>query len=128
MSSAAPPADRSGPAERGRCADEGVRRGPTARPQLLTRRCTTCVFRPGNPMDLPAGQLNDIVEHNRAIGALLRCHQTLSYGAHPETGQAACRGFYDAYGPELLAVRIAELAMGGFDEIDPPETGAAHAR
>ena len=76
MSSAALPADRSGPAERGRFADEGVRRGPTGRPQLLT----------------------------------------------------ACRGFYDAYSPELLAVRIAELAMGGFDEIDPPETGAAHAR
>lgn len=96
---------------------EPLRMGPTGRPQLLAERCPTCILRPGDPMRLGTERIRDVIATNRAAGALLTCHSTLSYGEHPEVGQAACRGFYDAYGHELIAARFAHAVMGGFDEI-----------
>jgi hypothetical protein len=71
-------------------------------------------------MRLGADRLRDLIRTNVDGGALLTCHQTLSYGEHPEVGQAACRGFFDAYGHQTAAGRFAVLVMGGFDEIPPP--------
>jgi hypothetical protein len=101
-------------------ADESPRLGPTGRPQLLAEMCSTCILGPGDPMRLGPGRTREIIEANRRAGALLTCHTTLSYGSHPEVGQAACRGFYDAYGPELVAARFAHAVFGGFDEIPDP--------
>lgn len=103
---------------------EALALGPTGRPQLLAEKCTTCIFRPGDPMHLGPDRVRDVIQDNRDAGALLTCHQTLSYGKHPEVGQAACRGFYDAYGLESVAARFAHAVMGGFDEI--PDSEAHH--
>lgn len=100
--------------------DESPRPGPNGRPQLLREKCATCLFRPGDPMRLGAERIRDVIQANRATGALLTCHQTLSYGDHPEVGQAACRGYVDAYGHEAIAALYVYRIMGGFDEIDPP--------
>lgn len=91
----------------------------TGKPRLLTQSCTTCVFHPGNPMNLAPGRLKKLIDHNRSIGAGLTCHQTLSYS---ETGadRAFCRGFYDAY-PDTQVFQIAERLMGGFTPVDPPK-------
>lgn len=94
--------------------------GPTGRPQALAEKCGTCIFRAGDPMQLGAARIRDVIERNRENGSLLTCHQTLSYGSHPEVGQAACRGFLDAYGREVAAGRLAYEYLGGFDEIAPP--------
>jgi hypothetical protein len=64
---------------------------------VLAEQCSTCVFRPGNPMHLQPGRLAELVDHNRREGAALVCHKTLPYGDHPEVGQAICRGYFDAY-------------------------------
>lgn len=98
--------------------------GPTGRPQALAEKCSTCVFRPGNPMHLAPGRLAALVTANVAAGALLTCHQTLTYGTHPEIGGAACRGFLDAHGHRTAAGRFALAVMGGFDEIPAPTTPA----
>jgi hypothetical protein len=101
---------------------EGPRIHPeSGRPQAMAAMCSSCVFRPGNRMRLGAGRLRELVEHNRAAGAVLTCHQTLSYGGHPELGQSACRGYLDAY-PDTLSARIAERVLGGWHLIDPPTT------
>lgn len=76
--------------------------------QLLSEQCSTCVFRPGDPMHLGPGRLRDLVRSNLDAGAVLICHQTLSYGDHPEVGEAMCRGFFDAYGPQANIVRVME--------------------
>jgi len=89
------------------------------RPRLLTEQCSTCVFRPGNLMHLREGRLHDLVNENLRAGAALTCHQTLSYGDHPDFGEAVCRGFYDAVGPRSQIVRIVER-LGGYDEVPPP--------
>ncbi|MEV2277832.1 hypothetical protein AB0I72_19830 [Nocardiopsis sp. NPDC049922] len=91
----------------------------TGKPRLLSEKCPTCVFRPGNPMHLAPGRLQELIEHNLAVGAGLTCHQTLSYSG---TGalNAWCRGFYEAYGDRVLAIRVARVLLGGVTEVDPP--------
>ncbi|MUL41622.1 hypothetical protein FZ103_10610 [Streptomonospora sp. PA3] len=91
----------------------------TGRPRLLSRRCSTCVFHPGNRMHLEPGRLADLVEHNRRAGAGLTCHQTLN-SAGTGAPNAWCRGFFDAY-PDTLAFQLARSLLGGVTEVEPPE-------
>lgn len=89
------------------------------RPQLLAERCSSCVFRPGDLMHLGAERFRTIIRQNLDAGAAPICHQTLSYGDHPEVGEAVCRGFYDAYGDQVNAIRVVHR-LGGFTEIPAP--------
>jgi hypothetical protein len=89
------------------------------RPQLLAERCSSCVFRSGNLMHLRPGRLAHLIQQNLDGGAALICHQTLSYGDHPEVGEAVCRGFYDAYGDDVNEIRVMER-IGGFNVIPAP--------
>lgn len=57
--------------------------------RVLSRRCDTCIFWPGNLMRLPEGRCEEVVEANLAAGALLTCHATLPYGEHPDFGPRA---------------------------------------
>lgn len=84
--------------------------------RVLAERCETCIFHPGNRMDLRAGRLADLVTTNRAAGGWLTCHKTLP--AVAGYGRAAvCRGWADAYG---LGPNVAELAEWfGREEVTP---------
>lgn len=92
------------------------------RPKVYAEKCETCIFRPGNPMRLHAGRLQDIVRQNLATGTLLTCHKT-TYGQAPE--EVLCRGFYDAHGPKTNAYRVMNRLgqllgyTNGFQEIAP---------
>ena len=90
------------------------------KPRLLASQCATCIFRPGNPMHLRDGRLREMVTGALQQGSQgIICHDTLSYGAHPDFGGALCRGFYDAYGPQSNFIRVMER-LGGFAEVDAP--------
>lgn len=92
----------------------------THKPRLMSEMCTTCVFRPDNPMHLRPGRLKLLIQQNTGSDAQgLHCHETLSYGAHPGFGLALCRGFYDGFGHLANLIRIFER-LGGFTEVDPP--------
>jgi hypothetical protein len=92
----------------------------TRRPRLLSSQCATCIFRPGNLMHLRAGRLKSMIAEAVQEGSQgVICHDTLSYGAHPDFGGALCRGFYDKFGPQNNFVRVMER-LGGFTEVDPP--------
>jgi hypothetical protein len=88
-------------------------------PQLFSEKCSSCVFRSGNPMHLKPGRLTEILKHNIEHGTALICHKTLDYGEHPEIGETVCRGFYDAYGENINVIRVMHR-LGGFKEVDPP--------
>ena len=88
-------------------------------PQLLAEQCSTCIFRAGNPMYLRPGRMREVVMENRRRGTVLICHQTLSYGPHPEMGESVCRGYYDAYHDELQVIQVIER-MGGFALVHAP--------
>lgn len=84
---------------------------------VLSEKCSTCIFRPGNPMQLKPGRLKGITEDALAEDSFIVCHQTLDshiYGTEP----AVCRGFGENYSTNSL--RIAErLGIVTFD--DPPK-------
>ena len=89
----------------------------TRRTRLLARMCDTCVFRPGNLMQLRQGRLRDLVEEARAAESYIVCHSTLP-GVAPEGVQpAVCRGFADRYRTRALQI-IKRLF--GFTEVEPP--------
>lgn len=96
-------------------------------PQVFARQCSTCVFRPGNPMHLRPGRLADLVRTNLAAGAALICHKT-THGAHPEIGETVCAGWFERYGGRTTSIqvmgRLAQLrgeAGDGFVRIEPPD-------
>lgn len=95
-------------------------RGPDGKLRVLTERCGTCIFRPGNLMRLNPGRLREMTEESVAQGSYITCHDTLTYGANPDFGPAVCRGFYDAHGYRSNLVRIMQR-LGGITEVAPPQ-------
>lgn len=97
-----------------------TKRGPYrgGRVHVLTEKCSTCVFRPGNLMSLAAGRLKDLADDNRRADTALTCHQTLPYN-HYEAEPAICRGYFDAYAEEITPLRMA-VAIGIIEQDQPP--------
>ncbi len=93
--------------------------GEDGKIRLLSEKCSTCIFRPGNPMDLRPGRVRDAVQTALGGGGYITCHDTLPYGANPEYGGAVCRGFFDSYAHLSNYLRICER-LGGFTEVPPP--------
>lgn len=85
---------------------------------VMSERCSTCVFRPGNLMHLQPGRLKDLVETNLANDTAFACHQTI-YGSD-ERGEAICRGYFDAHQTDVTPLRFA-VALGVIEYQDPRE-------
>lgn len=89
----------------------------SGRPKVFSRKCSSCVFHPGNRMRLKEGRLAEVLRHNLRAGTALICHTT-TYGQQAE--EVVCRGYYDAYGESVNVIRVMNR-LGGFDEVDPHE-------
>jgi len=89
------------------------------RVHVLTEKCATCVFRPGNLMRLAPGRLADLIATNVDAGSALQCHDTLPYGEHPTAEPAICRGFWDSQRERVPVLRLAQM-MDIVCEIPPP--------
>lgn len=89
---------------------------------VLAEKCSTCVFHPGNRMNLRPGRLRDMVDSVKANEAPFRCHQTLSFGdskyREHYAGEALCRGSYDLAGDDSYLMRYAR-GLGIIEEVDP---------
>lgn len=98
----------------------------SGKPKLLSRKCDTCIFRPGNLMDLRPGRLTEMVKGSLQGGAPILCHETLDYELDDEEGnhtgqgpdEAVCRGYYDKHGSQTNLVRIYQR-LGGYEEVEP---------
>ncbi len=104
--------------EDGEQEDSGSVLGPNG-PRVCAEQCSTCVFRPGNLMNLRPGRLQHMVRTSVRNGSFITCHSTLPYsgtGAPP----AICRGFFDSYGHASNVLRIWSR-LGPFDEVEPPK-------
>jgi hypothetical protein len=73
--------------------------------------CSTCVFRPGNPMHLRPGRVQQMVRDSIRDDSFIPCHKTL------DGQQAVCRGFFDAYGDRTLGCRLGHYV--GLIEVTP---------
>jgi hypothetical protein len=96
----------------------------THRPRLLSRQCGTCILLPGNLMRLRPGRLKDLVSDALQQGCQgIICHDTVSFGPHPDFGPALCRGCYDQ-----LRLRAREgTHTSASPRSPPPSSGRSHA-
>ena len=71
--------------------------------------CSTCIFRPGNLMELRAGRVRQMVDEAREHDSAIVCHQTLS------DDNAVCRGFFERYAttPLQIAERLGLIPWTG---------------
>jgi hypothetical protein len=72
--------------------------------------CSTCIFRPGNLMDLRRGRVPQMIDEAVADEASIPCHKTLGGDT------AVCRGFFDRM--ETLPLRLA-VALDIVRFVDP---------
>jgi hypothetical protein len=91
----------------------------TRLPRMCAEQCSTCIFRPGNPMDLRPGRLRDITRSALRADSFIVCHSTLP-GPQQVAPPAICRGFADRYSTNLLRIWG---RLGGFVDVDLPAPG-----
>lgn len=84
---------------------------------VCDRPCETCVFRPGNVMDLTPGRLRDIIDTNLSRGSALTCHRTIY--EDPDEQHAICRGFFDRFKDRSEALGLADR-LGIVKYLSPP--------
>lgn len=68
---------------------------------VCAEMCPTCVFRPGNLMQLKRGRVRSMVDEAKRDDSAIICHSTL------DGDNAICRGFYDRH--DTLPLRLARL-------------------
>ncbi len=68
------------------------------RVHVCAAMCGTCIFRPGNLMDLEPGRVAGMVADATRKESAIICHQTL------DGKNAVCRGFYDRHPTQPLQV------------------------
>lgn len=66
--------------------------------------CGTCIFRPGNLMQLKPGRVKDMVQEALAEDTAIVCHDTLQTNAN-----GVCRGFWDRHRCDSWRLRFAQM-------------------
>ena len=91
------------------------------RVHVVKEKCATCIFHPGNLMELHHGRVAGMVQSALKHDSAIICHETLC------GPREVCRGFFDAHrtGPLQIAERLGMIA---FDEELDWCWGAANAR
>lgn len=82
---------------------------------LLASKCSTCIYRPGNLMDLRPGRVEDMERDAIENEGAIVCHKTLD---DPKT-HAICRGFWDVHRRDVGLLQAAER-MGAVVEDATP--------
>jgi len=67
---------------------------------VMRRMCDTCIFRPGNLMQLSEGRVESMVEQATELQSCIPCHETLS------GKQAVCHGFFKLHA--TMPLRLAQ--------------------
>jgi hypothetical protein len=69
------------------------------------KKCSTCIYRPGNLMHLQADRVKTMETEAIANEGVIPCHQTISAYHGKDGEESVCRGFFDvAKHKGLLAV------------------------
>jgi hypothetical protein len=88
-----------------------------ARVHVMAERCATCIFRPGNLMELRRGRVRRMVDDAKQRGSAIACHETILGQREQE---AVCRGFYELHKTPVL---ILAEAFGVLDEVPTSDQG-----
>lgn len=79
---------------------------------VMATKCSTCIYRPGNLMELRPGRKEGMEREAVANQGVITCHKTLGTKAN-----AVCRGFFDTQKHEVGLLSAAER-MGVLVEQD----------
>lgn len=71
--------------------------------RVMRTMCKTCIFRPGNKMQLQEGRVEGMVNECLEKQGTITCHSTLDEDTH-----AICKGFYDRYADDIWPLRFAK--------------------
>lgn len=85
---------------------------------VMSGQCDTCIFRPGNLMNLDPGRVKSMVDGATANESVIPCHHTLPYHADQREQQAVCHGYWKARNQSVVALRLAQ-AMDMIEWVDP---------
>lgn len=80
---------------------------------VCVRKCSTCIYRPGNLMRLDEDRVASMEAAAIADGGAIICHKTL------DVDNAVCKGFFDVNKNLVPALQIADRL--GYIEHDNPE-------
>jgi hypothetical protein len=69
--------------------------------------CATCIFRPGNLMNLTPGRVKGMVAEAEYEDSFITCHETLEAWTGTQQTEAMCRGYLNA-GHRPVLLRLAE--------------------
>lgn len=75
------------------------------RVHVMARMCDSCIFRPGNLMNLDEGRLEQMIGEATERNTAIICHSTLF------SENAACRGFFDKHPTPVLRIAAAMNAI-----------------
>ena len=89
--------------------------------RVCAQMCESCVFRPGNLMELRAGRLRGMIEGSISEDACIPCHKTL------DGQRAVCRGFWERYRSMTLMCRLGHESVLGTIEVDPDASSRERA-
>ena len=78
---------------------------------VCAHQCKTCIFRPGNLMQLRRGRVKQMVRDATANDSCITCHSTLG------GDEACCRGFFDLKASASLRLGVA-MNVIEFQEIE----------
>lgn len=81
--------------------------------QICEHQCSTCIFRPGNKMNLSPGRFADMVQSVKDDDGFVVCHKTLDW----DTG-AICHGSFDRI--KTTPIQLAER-LGYIRWVDPDD-------
>jgi hypothetical protein len=79
--------------------------------RVCAEMCSTCIFRPGNRMELREGRVAGMVKEAIANDSFIPCHVTL------DGQRAVCRGFWNGYRTMTLGCRLGMVM--GLIEVSP---------
>lgn len=88
---------------------------------LLTRKCSSCIYRPGNQMHLENGRVEEMTQRSRDQDANVICHQSKDMTGEL-TVNAWCAGSIEEVGHGQM-IRIMNR-LGLMPEMEPTKNGA----
>jgi len=84
------------------------------RVHVMERKCTTCIYRPGNLMKLEPGRKDQMQADAIKDEGVIPCHQTIEAYRGEPGDESVCRGFFDVAKHEGLLAAAERLGIVEF--------------
>ncbi len=85
---------------------------------VLNDMCETCVFKPGDRMNLEPGRLRGMIQGALKDESCIPCHSTIR---RDDTAPAICHGFWRRYAHRVVTLRLAVFLKCVVFEPPPPK-------